>query len=396
MTTANELSGLYYPFSRPIDLASLKQMLLVFDSVAFLDPVDDDSWRAKLFEGLERQEDKRFAAYQKVHDNLRLLFQEGAARRIDPVNVAAIENPVTTASALSDLLDDSWTRVASNPGRFGMPHRCLRGDGSATWQIFLPKMPGRFVESLCSDDSLLRGHLVQQGDELSSWTLSYEAGSAVSISVHLSAAEELGLSPVTDSAMHHELLIRKLIRNREYPNERSRPIDEKIVMQLTHSTVAALIDELVPRELLETMDMEQILRFREQTSPLRKQAMGEMGNRLRILSKVPSTDDFLVASYEVQQQIRTDLRGYRAELAATRDKLWPTLVGSMNSNIAAGSVAAVAMNFIGGPGYALAASILAGSLALLKGTLDLRLERTKLEASRSPAVTYLARVQSLR
>ncbi|TXT28897.1 MAG: hypothetical protein FD131_2840 [Rhodocyclaceae bacterium] len=396
MTTVNNLSGLYYPFSRPIDLASLKQMLLVFDSVAFLDPVDDDSWRAKLFEGLERQEDKRFAAYQKVHGNLRLLFQEGAARRVDPANVAAIENPVTTASALSDLLDDSWTSVASNPGHFGMPHRRLRGDGGATWQIFLPKMPGRFVESLCSDDALLRGHLVQQGDDFSSWTLSYEAGSAVSISVHLSVAEELGLSPVTDSAMHHELLIRKLIRNREYPNERSRPIDEKVVVQLTHSTVAALIDELVPRELLERMDMEQILRFREQTSPLRKQAMEEMGNRLRILSKVPSAEDFLVASYEVQQQIRTDLRGYRAELAATRDKLWPTLVGSMSSNIAAGSVAAVAMNFIGGPGYALAASILAGSLALMKGTLDLKIERAKLEASRSPAVTYLARVQSLR
>jgi hypothetical protein len=55
------LSGLYYPFSRPIDLASLKQMVLVFENVVFLDPVDDDSWRAKLFQELETQEDKRFA-----------------------------------------------------------------------------------------------------------------------------------------------------------------------------------------------------------------------------------------------------------------------------------------------------------------------------------------------
>lgn len=396
MTATNELSGLYYPFSRPIDLASLKQMLLVFDSVAFLDPVEDESWRAKLFEGLEQNEDMRFAAYQKVHDNLQTLFQEGAVRRIDPAKVGAIENTVTTASALSDLLDDNWTKVASNPGRFGMPHRCLRSDGGATWQIFLPKMPGEFVNSLYSDDMMHRGHLVQEGDEFSSWTLSYEAGSAVSISVHLAAAEELGLSPITDSAMHHELLVRKLIRNREYSNDRSRPIDEKVVVQLTHSTVAALIDELVPREFLEAMEIEQILRFREQTKLLRKQAMDEMGTRLRILSKVPNVEDFVVAGHEVQQQIRTDLRGFRAELTATRDKLWPTLVGSVNSNLAAGSVAAVAMNFIGGPGYALAASILAGSLALLKGTLDLKLERTKLESSQSPAVTYLARVQNLR
>jgi len=56
------------------------------------------------------------------------------------------------------------------------------------------------------------------------------------------------------------------------------------------------------------------------------------------------------------------------------------------------SVAAIAMNYIGGPGYALAASVVAGSLALLKGALDLRAERKKAEASHSPAITYLARV----
>ena len=63
------LSGLYYPFSRPIDIASLKQMLLVFENVVFLDPVDDDSWRAKLFQDLETQEDKRFAKYNKSMKN---------------------------------------------------------------------------------------------------------------------------------------------------------------------------------------------------------------------------------------------------------------------------------------------------------------------------------------
>lgn len=391
----NNLSGLYYPFSRPIDIASLKQMLLVFETVVFLDPVDDDSWRARLFEGLERQEDKRFASYQRVHENLQLLSQEGATRRVDPKRVAAIESPLTTASALSDLLDSNWSCVASKPQRFSMPHRCLRPDGGATWQIFLPKMPKEFAQSLQSDERF-QCHLVEQGDDLSSWTLSYEAGSAVSISVHLSAAEELGLAPITDSAMHHELLIRKLIRQRDYPNERSRPIDDQAVVQLTHSATAALIDELVPRAILEKTGIEDILRFRDETRLLRQQAMEEISNRLRILSKVPNAEDLLVASLEIQQQIRTDLRGYRAEIAATRDRLWPTIVGSVNSNLAAGSVAAVAMNFIGSPGYALAASILAGSVTLLKSTLDLRIERKKLETSRSPAVTYLARVSGLR
>lgn len=388
------LSGLYYPFSRPIDIASLKQMLLVFENVVFLDPVDDDSWRAKLFQELETQEDKRFAKYQQVHQELTLLFQAGAARRVDPTEVTALESPLTTAAALSDLLDQQWSKIASNPQAFSMPHRRLGPVGEATWQIFLPKMPLSFVNALRSQETF-RKHLIHEGEIYASWTLSYEAGSAVSISVHLAAAEELNLAPITDSAMHHQLLIRKLLRQRAYPDQRSRPVDDGIVGQLAHSTATAIIDDLLPKSLLDQIRIEEILHFREQTRALRQQAITEIGNRLSVLSRIPDVEDLLVASREIQQSIRSDLRTYRAEVAATRDRLWPTLVTALSANLAGGSVAAVAMNYIGGPGYALAASVVAGSLAFLKGALDLRAERRKAEASRSPAITYLARVTGL-
>lgn len=388
------LSGLYYPFSRPIDSASLKQMLLVFESVTFLDPVSDDSWRAQLFRSLEQHEDQRFDAYRQVHEGLPLLFEEGVARRIDPANVTAMREPVTTAAALSDLLDPGWSHVAANPLRYGMPHRKLGPQGTPTWQIFLSKMPQEFVQALRFEESF-RKHLVWEGDSNASWTLSYEAGSAISISVHLSAAEELGLAPVSDSPMHHELLIRKLVRRKDYPNERSRPIAEDVVDQLTHSTAASIVDDLLPRHLLREITFEEILRFRESTRELRRQAITDIGSRLSVLSKVPEPEDLLAAGREVQQALRKDLREYRAEIGSTRDKLWPTLVGSLTPTLASGSVAAVAMNFIGGPGYALAASVLAGSLALMKGALDIRAERKKVETSRAPAVTYLARVGDL-
>ena len=42
------LSGLYYPFSRCVDANALKQLLLVFDCITFLDPVEDAAWRAQL------------------------------------------------------------------------------------------------------------------------------------------------------------------------------------------------------------------------------------------------------------------------------------------------------------------------------------------------------------
>jgi len=389
------LSGLYYPFSRPIEIASLKQMLLIFENVVFLDPVDDESWRAKLFQELETQEDKRFAKYQQVHEELTMLFQAGAACLVDPAEVTALESTLTTAAALSDLLDQEWSDIAANPQAFGMPHRRLGPAGEASWQIFLPKMPQSFVNALQSHE-IVRKHLIHRGDIYASWTLSYAAGSAVSMSIHLAAAEELRLAPVTDSAMHHELLIRKLTRQREYPNQRSRPIDEGVVRQLARSTATAIIDNLLPKSVLDEIRFEEILHFREQTRALRHQAITEIGNRLSILSRIPDVEDLLVAGREVQQSIHSDLRTYRAELAATRDRLWPTLVTALSANLAGGSVAAVAMNYIGGPGYALAASVVAGSLALLKGALDLRVERRKAEASRSPAISYLARVTGLR
>jgi acyl-coenzyme A thioesterase PaaI-like protein len=391
----NISEALYYPFSRPIDLPSLKQMLLVFDTVAFLDPIDDDSWRAKLFEDLVHAEDKRFGAYQHVHSNLRLLFEEGAARRVDPAEIPAIQQPITAASALSDLLDQGWTSTASNPQRFGLPSGVIGTGGGATWRTFLPKMPSAFVDALCSNEPF-SSHLIQEGGDRSAWTLSYAAGSAVSISVHLAAAEELGFAPVTDSAMHHELLIQKLIRNRNYTDHRARTIDGGVSVQLANSAMTTLINELLPREFLQNLDVEQMLRFREATKKLRNEATRELTSRLAVLSKVPSSEDLIAAGGELQNQVRSDLRKYQAELAAVRNKLWPTLVGTLNTNLAAGGVAAVAMNFIGGPGYALAASVLAGSLSLIKGSLDLSIEKKKLEASQSPAVSYLARVGALR
>ena len=45
--------ALYYPFSRCMDSSTLKQYLLLFDSLTFLDVVDDDQWRSQLYRGLE-------------------------------------------------------------------------------------------------------------------------------------------------------------------------------------------------------------------------------------------------------------------------------------------------------------------------------------------------------
>ena len=58
-------------------------MLLVFDEVTFVDPVDDARCRAKLFEDLEFY-DSEFARYQGVDAALPELIQQGCIKRFDP------------------------------------------------------------------------------------------------------------------------------------------------------------------------------------------------------------------------------------------------------------------------------------------------------------------------
>src|SRR5947209_16734192 len=97
------LSGLYYPFSRCIQPTSLKQMLLVFDEITFVDPVHDDQWRAKLFEDMESY-DTEFARYQGVDEALPELIRQGCIKRFDPAPDIN-RRSLATASALSDLGD---------------------------------------------------------------------------------------------------------------------------------------------------------------------------------------------------------------------------------------------------------------------------------------------------
>jgi hypothetical protein len=205
------LSALYYPFSRCIDVAALKQLLLVFDSVTFLDPVEDDEWRAYLFRQLEEQEDLRFNRYREVEEALRTLRLEGTIRLVPPDKLKSLNVVSTPAAAVSDLLDAEWCRVANSPAAFGMPHRRLGPNGEPTWQIFPDKLPLHFRDALFTQPEI-RKHLVRSGPEGVSWTVSYEAGSAAAMNLHLAAADELSLAPVTDSDMHHRLMLRKLFR----------------------------------------------------------------------------------------------------------------------------------------------------------------------------------------
>ena len=389
-TRNGALGALYYPFSRCINESSLKQLLLVFDKIGFLDPVDDEAWRAKLYRDLEAAEDQRFGKYRGLFDAVQDLLAEGVMVRYDPEEIPDARGPMAAASAISDLLDESWVASASRPDLYQLPHRKLGVNAAATWQAFPSKMPRAFIEALFEENNI-RHHLIEPGPQFASWTLSYEAGSAAAMSVHLAASEHLGFAPVTDSSLHHELLLKKLIRGQQELSG-SLPIDPAVIEQLSHKIALTTVADLLGHDELARVSFEMVLRFREDTSGLRGQLVEEVSNRLSAIKEEASVGHLGVSATRIRQDLHSELRKYQAEMRSVRDKLWPSIVSSTVKSFGSGSLAAVSMNYIGGPGYALAASVVVASLALLNSTLDLRAERRKLEGSVAPGIAYLSEI----
>lgn len=384
-----KLSALYYPFSRCVNPASMKQMLLVFDELAFLDPVDDDGWRKHLFQDLVRH-DVKFSQYQEIDPALPALVDGGCIKRVDPGPFVHQNQSLATASALSDLQDPAWVKLASNPTKFHMPSIAIRGKDS--WQVFRPKLPGDFISSLRSVPEL-RPHLIEEGTDSLSWSLSYAAGSAIGIGLHLEMAERLGAAPVTDSGLHHRLLLLKVSRAAGGSNGAS-PIPEEAVQRLSADIASTMIRHVLPEELFSQITFDEIIAFRSQTESLRRDFLNEIEFRLGQLRTVPNAEEWVVAGKQIIAGLQGEFRNYQAEFTANRDKIWPGLVSTMNNALVSGGLGAVAMSYIGGPGKALIGSLVGASIGFLKTALEWQVDGRKLLNSSAPSIAYLSRVAS--
>jgi hypothetical protein len=384
-----ELASLYYPFSRCVNPASLKQLLLVFDQIPFVDPVDDDQWRMKLFRDLEAH-DGQFSQYRAIDSALPDLLDHGCIKRIDPINFVSLDRKLASSSALCDLKDETWLAVASKPRKFRMPSIDIRGKPS--WQIFLPKLPEDFLHALM-DSPEFQEHLLVEGDARTSWSLSYAAGSAIGIALHLEIAEAVGAAPVTDSELHHRLLLMKLARATE-KIDKSIPLPDDAIRYLTSDIASTMLSQVLPEGRLREVSFEEILSFRSNTTALRRQFISDIESRLGQLRTVPDAQEWVVVGRQVLANLQTDLQRYQTEFTANRDKVWPGIASSLNSAFVSGSVGAVAMSFIGGPGKALLGSIAGASIGVLKTALDFYAERKKLVNSSAPSMAYLSRVSS--
>ncbi|KAF2406530.1 hypothetical protein SAMN04490179_4366 [Pseudomonas antarctica] len=388
------LQGLYYPFSRCMDSCALKQLMLVFDAVTFLEPVKDAKWRAGLFRNLETNEDPRFSKYRGLEHDLKTLEQEGALSFVDPQSLAAFKRPETSLAAISDLQDPLWCKMASNPSVFGLPHQRQADTQQPTWQMFAQKIPMEFRHFLGTDTA--REHLINEADDHYAWTLSYAAGSAATLNFHLAAAADLGLSPITDSELHHRLLLRKATRALTPDSEWTDPVSTQLSQSAT-STAVKLLESLMPHQALESASFDKILRFRENTRGDRAALVNELTARLIQISNTTSYAELSRSQIALSIEISKEVREYQAAIGAARDKLWPNLVKGLGLTFATGTSAALLYEYLlGGPMGVLTGALSGVAYSSLAHVLDSRAEKRQAVRAANPSIAYLSRVSQLK
>jgi hypothetical protein len=292
----------------------MKQFLLIFDSITFIDPVDDDGWRETLFRGIER-EHPGYRSYRDVAQAMPWLRQQKIVRVVNPSTLNSKNSDLTTAASFSDLGDASWTK-ATDPRRWQLPTQFKRTTGQPIWNVFLDKMPCKFVEAL-TNDPLIAQHLIYEGGDSYAWELSYAAGSSIGINVHLAAAEELGLAPVTDSRLHHELILMKLAREADiatpgFPTE-------LYTDYVSRQSVFGIMGEILPRRDLEKLSLDDIINFRDVTKPAREHFLNEIRSTVLADADFGKPNAHFLIESKVASSLLKQTKAYGDELAAVRD-----------------------------------------------------------------------------
>jgi hypothetical protein len=384
-------NALYYPFSRCLDVPLMKQLLLLFDSVTFIDPVDDEDWRSQLFCDLEA-EHTRFSAYRDLAACMPWLRNEGIVKVINPRCLCSLDDGLTIAATLSDLSDSSWIRAA-DPRPYKMPMQTYRETGAPSWNIFRPKFPTRLVEALTATPSL-KHHVFEEGDDHLAWILSYAAGSAIGINLHLAAADELDLAPVTDSLMHHKLMLMKLAR--KVINDESPLYSELYFDRVAQHITFKVIDEILPSQKLEQLSLYDIIQFRKETESLRGGLLAEMRRCTFLEFDFRKYQEFDVVERKIVENVLKCTKTYSDEIANVRDRLWPKMSEGFSGAAPTGTaIAGLAGSYISGSGYVLAASVMLSALQPLKVALEWNADLKKAQRSASNAIAYLSRVSRI-
>lgn len=401
----NLFSCLYFPFSRLLDEAALKYLLLAFDKISFLDDVDPE-WRSYQLNQLSR-ENPTFLAYESLRPHYNSLGQESIIQIVDVRKLSVRQSNEVALGTVADLHDEQFVKIASAPQKYGLPARQresygLEPAGHYTWQAYY----GKIAMPLLEDDHYLSNpvwanHILIPGTQRRHWTLSYEAGSAAALNFFLQASEELQLTPVTTSQLHHELVLRKLKRAfatddsdveiiDNYERRRFRTIS-------SHGEIIRLFQEIFPSTQMDKVSFDDIIKFREKSSDLRRAFLTEIDNAVRAIDSDPTTVEYDAKVAETVRKMKGQFDELNNELKGVRDSVFPSLVKALSFGVAGGSALSAGVTFLGGlsTGGLVAASALPIVGSFFVSALELWNSKRALLRKQTSSVSYLVKTAKL-
>jgi hypothetical protein len=400
-----KLDCIYYPFSRLLDATILKYLLLTFDSITFLDEAESPEWRRVLLEQM-RSDSKAFTAFQELADDYDMLQESGAILILNPQGIATDASQAVAVAAIADLEDANFVSLACAPQRFELPFRMmpssdLRHPGVPSWQAF----EGKLVEPLREDPLFLSdprwaSNVLLEGDPFQAWSLTYQAGCASVLNYYLAAADELALTPVTSSELHHRLVLQKIKRAAASGSDQSfldSDVRHRASSALGQGEILMLLGDLFPKETLSDVSFAEIMRFRVETAPQRHEFLASVDKTLRVIDADVSSVSYDRAVALAVQDMGTQLRSVQGELSKARDRLLPTIGDAIMYGAAGTGALGALATFLGGmqPGGLVAASALAAGGALLSQLTKLRADRGSVVRSQESSVSYLLSVSKL-
>ena len=133
MKPLENLCCLYYPYSRPHKLNTIKRAILLFDEIAFV-----DSQPSFLREHVLRDDVNRFERGAELADEInsvcRMLENEGVLRIIDSAPVLSEFGEVVTSAVAGDVANDGFVYASLQ-------------NNVAVWDIARERLPEGFIEA---------------------------------------------------------------------------------------------------------------------------------------------------------------------------------------------------------------------------------------------------------
>lgn len=403
---SNALDCLYYPFSRMLDSSRLKYLLLIYDSVTFLDEVSSPEWRRHLFAEMACTGSTLFSCYEQLYDDYELLVESNIVNILDPKSLETYNSEIVAKATMDDLQDQKFMDMAAKPHMYKLPSRTpvkfeKIDENRPVWETFYGKLAKPLLsEKRYVENETWRSHILLPGGNTHSWILSYEAGSSAVLNFYLGAAEELGFAPITDSELHNNLVIRKLKRMYAENMDNMPILDDyprgRLNKVVANGALIKLFSEIYPTSQLKEITFRQIIKFREETGELRKNFNSEINNLLQLIDSDPKTIKYEKEIIQAIAGLKTEFVKFEAEMISYRNKILPTMIKSLNSGVPAGSILGIAATLLGqSPGYILGAAALGAVATMTSDLLLNRNEKRKLMSTRSPAISYLVQLKNL-